>query len=70
MKALKGWRGDIAARERGLRDREGIARRTLELYERAGEKGMRDLAGRKAVLVGEVERVVREIGGLEEERGR
>lgn len=51
--------------EKALRDREGLARRKLELYEKAGEKGMRDLARRKEGLGREIERMEREIGKLE-----
>lgn len=46
-----------------MRDREGMARRELELYKRAGEKGMRDLAKRKEWLVSE-------IGGVEAEASK
>lgn len=68
--ALKGFRSGLRGVERGLRDREGVARGALELYKGAGERGMRDLAGRKAVLLKEIERVEGEVGGLEGERKR
>lgn len=68
--ALKGFRSGLRGVERGLRDREGVARGALELYKGAGERGMRDLAGRKAVLLKEIERVEGEVGGLEAERKR
>lgn len=67
MAALKQFRKSQGSGERALKDREGLARRELELYERAGEKGMKDLAVRKKYLVAEVERVEEEVRKLERE---
>lgn len=66
--ALKQFRRAQGSGERALKDREALANRELELYERAGDKGMRDLAARKMWLVDEVQRVEAEIGKLEAER--
>jgi hypothetical protein len=63
--ALKEFRKAQGSGEKALRDREALARQGLELYERAGEKGMRDLAKRKVWLVGEVEGVEGEITKLQ-----
>ncbi|KAJ4356265.1 uncharacterized protein N0V89_004296 [Didymosphaeria variabile] len=57
VKALKNFKAEQGSSEAKLRDREGLARRTLELYGRAGERGMRDLAGRKEVLLNEIGRI-------------
>ncbi|KAF2447247.1 hypothetical protein P171DRAFT_519532 [Karstenula rhodostoma CBS 690.94] len=65
VRALRNFRTEQGSSEARLKDREGLARRTLELYGRAGERGMRDLAGRKEVLLGEIRRVEGEIEGLE-----
>lgn len=66
--ALKEFRKSQGSGERALRDREGLARQSLRLYEQAGEKGVRELAKRKAYLDAEMTRMEREIGDLE--RGR
>jgi hypothetical protein len=63
--ALQAYKKAQGAGQKGLRDREALARRALELYEQAGGKGMRDLAKRKAWLEGEVRSVEGEIGVLE-----
>ena len=63
--ALKEFKRLQGSGEKVLRDREGLAKRELELYARAGEKGMKDLARRKERLVGEVEMVESAIGKLE-----
>lgn len=65
VKALKKFKAEQGNSEAKLRDREGLARRTLELYARAGERGMKDLAGRKEVLLSEISRMEKEIEGLE-----
>lgn len=63
--ALKNFRDAQGSSEARLRDREGLALRTLELYRKAGEKGMRDLARRKEGLREELARIEGEIEGLE-----
>jgi hypothetical protein len=63
--ALKEFRKSQGAGERGLRDREALARQSLALYESAGEKGIRELAKRKVYLATETRRMEREIGKLE-----
>lgn len=65
MAALKEFRRQQGSGEKKLKDRESLARRELELYGKAGEKGMRDLARRKGVLLGEIERCEAEVGKLE-----
>lgn len=63
--ALKQFKKTQDSGGKALRDREQLAKRELELYRRAGEKGMKDLAKRKAWVVGEMERIEGEIGRLE-----
>ncbi|KAI4944722.1 hypothetical protein J4E91_008409 [Alternaria rosae] len=63
--ALKEFRKGLGGGKRALWDREALARRELELYGKAGEKGMRDLAKRKEGLLKELERVEAEIRKLE-----
>ncbi|KAF2866073.1 hypothetical protein BDV95DRAFT_505585 [Massariosphaeria phaeospora] len=63
--ALKNFKAQQGASEAALRDREGLARRELELYEKAGEKGMRDIAKRAEHLKGEIERIEDEVRKLE-----
>lgn len=63
--AIKEFKKRQGSGEKVLRDREGMARQGLELYEKAGEKGMRDLARRKVWLEGEIEGVEGEIRTLE-----
>lgn len=63
--ALKEFRKGLGGGKRALWDREALARRELELYGKAGEKGMRDLAKRKEGLLKEFERVEAEIRKLE-----
>ena len=48
-----------------LRTREQAAEKTLQQYERAGGKGMLEIAGRYAQLTEEIERVKDEIARLE-----
>lgn len=62
--ALKEFKRQQGSGEKALRDRESLAKRELELYERAGERGMRDLARRKVGLEKEIERMEREIEKL------
>ncbi|KAH7399090.1 hypothetical protein DE146DRAFT_656511 [Phaeosphaeria sp. MPI-PUGE-AT-0046c] len=64
--ALKEFKKAQGSGEKALRDREALAKRELELYEKAGEKGMRDLAKRKQWLMGEMEDVEREIRRLKQ----
>ncbi|KAF2829634.1 hypothetical protein CC86DRAFT_435483 [Ophiobolus disseminans] len=63
--ALKVFKKAQGSGEKVLRDREELARRELELYARAGEKGMRDLARRKEYLVAETRGIEAEIVKLE-----
>ncbi|KAF2036182.1 hypothetical protein EK21DRAFT_96153 [Setomelanomma holmii] len=63
--ALKEFKKQQGSGERGLRNREALARQGLELYVKAGEKGMWDLAKRKGVLEREIERMKEEITKLE-----
>jgi hypothetical protein len=65
--ALKEFKKSQGNGERALRDREGLARSELRMYEKAGEKGMRDLAGRKEYLAKELVRTEQEIEKLERE---
>jgi hypothetical protein len=65
VEALKEFRKGLGGGKRALWDREALARRELELYGKAGEKGMRDLAKRKEGLVKEFERVEAEVRKLE-----
>jgi hypothetical protein len=62
--ALKEYRKAQGSGEKALRDREALARQGLELYEKAGEKGMRDLAKRKGWLESEIVGVEGEIEKL------
>jgi len=66
VSALKAFKKQQGSGEKALRDREELARRALELYGRAGERGMRDLAGRKEWLVREIAQMESEIGKLED----
>jgi hypothetical protein len=63
--ALKEFKKSQGSGERALRDRESLAKSELKMYERAGEKGMRDLAGRKEYLAKELARTQQEIKKLE-----
>ncbi|KAH8717122.1 hypothetical protein GQ44DRAFT_751892 [Phaeosphaeriaceae sp. PMI808] len=65
VSALKEFRKSQGTGEKALRDRESLARQEIELYEKAGEKGMRDLAKRKEYLVSETQKVEEEISKLE-----
>jgi uncharacterized small protein (DUF1192 family) len=48
-----------------LKDREALARQALDLYEKAGDKGMRDVARRAKFLQAEIKRTEAEIEKLE-----
>jgi hypothetical protein len=63
--ALRNFRVEQGEMERALRDREELARQALELYDKAGEKAMRDIAKRAGVLRGEIGRTRVEIEELE-----
>jgi hypothetical protein len=63
--ALKEFKKAQGTGEKALRDREALARRELELYEKAGERGMRDLSKRKMYLDSEISSVQDEIAKLE-----
>lgn len=65
VRALKNFRAEQGSSEAKLRDREGLAKRALELYGRAGERGMKDLAGRKGALLADIRRMEAEIEDLE-----
>jgi hypothetical protein len=65
--ALKEFKKSQGSGERALRDREDLARSELRMYEKAGEKGMRDLARRKEYVASELARTQQEIGKLERE---
>lgn len=64
--ALKNFKASQGTSEAKLKDREALAKRALDLYGKAGEKGMRDLARRKEVLLGEISRMEDEIVNLEQ----
>ncbi|KAF2272848.1 uncharacterized protein EI97DRAFT_405510, partial [Westerdykella ornata] len=63
--ALKNYRAVQRQERNALKDREALARQTLELYDKAGEKGMRDAARRAKVLQAEIQRTKAEIERLE-----
>lgn len=63
--ALKNFKASQGSMETSLRDREALARNAMDLYEKAGEKGMRDIARRAAFLQQEISRTKEEIGKLE-----
>lgn len=64
--ALKNFRASQGASEAALRDREDLARKSLELYEKAGEKAMKDIAKRAIYLREETERMQEEVQKLEQ----
>jgi hypothetical protein len=66
VRALREFKRVQGSGEKALRDREALAKRELELYERAGKSGMRDLAARKEWLGGVIGRTEREIEKLGE----
>lgn len=63
--ALRQFKKSQGSGEKALRDREALARRELELYEHAGEKGMKELARRKEWILAEVQRVEEVVRKLE-----
>lgn len=63
--ALKNFRQVQGSTERDLKAREVLAKKSLELYEKAGEKGMKDAARRAEYLRKEISRTEEEIQGLE-----
>jgi len=62
---LKNFKASQGASEAALRDREGLAKKSLELYEKAGEKAMKDIAKRATFLREEKDRMQEEIAKLE-----
>jgi hypothetical protein len=62
---LKNFKASQGANEAALRNREGLARKSLELYEKAGEKAMKDIAKRATFLREEKDRMREEIAKLE-----
>ncbi|KAF2741763.1 hypothetical protein M011DRAFT_472826 [Sporormia fimetaria CBS 119925] len=66
LTALQGYKSALRGMENGLKDRIELAEQELGLYEKAGEKGMKDLARRAKHLRAEIRRVEDEIRGLEE----
>ncbi|KAF2730488.1 hypothetical protein EJ04DRAFT_45307 [Polyplosphaeria fusca] len=65
LNALKHYKASQGSTEAALRDREALANKTLELYEKAGEKAMRDIANRAQYLRSEISRTQTEIGKLD-----
>lgn len=65
MTALKNFKAAQRQERNALKDREALAKQTLELYEKAGEKGMRDVARRAKALQAEIRRTREEIERLE-----
>jgi hypothetical protein len=63
--ALKEFKKSQGSGEKALRDREALARRELELYAKAGERGMLDLSKRKTWLDAEITGIQSEIERLE-----
>ncbi|OCL07932.1 hypothetical protein AOQ84DRAFT_408011 [Glonium stellatum] len=63
--ALKSYNTHLLSLQAGLRAREQAAEKTLQQYERAGGKGMLEIAARYAQLTEEIERVNDEIARLE-----
>ncbi|KAF2708534.1 hypothetical protein K504DRAFT_468859 [Pleomassaria siparia CBS 279.74] len=63
--ALRNFKDSQGASEVALRDRESLARKALELYDRAGEKAMKDIAKRATYLHEEIARMQEEIEKLE-----
>lgn len=64
--ALKEFKKQQGTDGRLLNDREALARRELDLYRRAGEKAMRDLARRKNILSWDIYKTEDEIEKLEQ----
>ncbi|KAF1836875.1 hypothetical protein BDW02DRAFT_637620 [Decorospora gaudefroyi] len=65
LQIVRGVGKGLRAEERALTEREGLARRALEVYGGVGARGVRELAGRKRGVEREVERVEGEVRGLE-----
>ncbi|KAF2658443.1 hypothetical protein K491DRAFT_269548 [Lophiostoma macrostomum CBS 122681] len=63
--ALRGLKASQASTSAALRDRQVMAKRALELYEKAGEKAMQDIARRAGYLRDEIQRTEGEVRGLE-----
>ncbi|KAF2263171.1 hypothetical protein CC78DRAFT_286780 [Lojkania enalia] len=65
VNALGNYRASQGSTEVALKNRAALAKKALELYDRAGERAMRDIAKRATYLKGEIERTRGEIGKLE-----
>lgn len=65
--ALRNYKASQGSTENGLKNREALAKKTLELYEKAGERAMRDIAKRALYLKKEIESTRGEIEKLERE---
>ncbi|PSN61117.1 hypothetical protein BS50DRAFT_593045 [Corynespora cassiicola Philippines] len=65
VRALKNFRVSQGISEAALRDRESLARQALKLYEKAGEKGMKDISKRAKHLTDEIRRLENEVARLE-----
>jgi hypothetical protein len=63
--ALRNYKKEQGSSEKELRDREALARRALDLYDKAGSKAMQDIARRAKYLQQEIESTKDEIGKLE-----
>jgi hypothetical protein len=63
--ALKNYKASQGSSERELKDREAMARKALELYDKAGEKALKDIARRAVYLRQEIARTEDEIERLE-----
>jgi galactokinase len=65
LAALRGLKNHRASSESALKDRETLARKTLENYDKAGAKAMLDIARRAQHLQREKQRVEAEVARLE-----
>ncbi|KAF2005099.1 hypothetical protein P154DRAFT_551557 [Amniculicola lignicola CBS 123094] len=65
LAALKNYKASQGSTEAALKDREALARTALDLYEKAGEKAIQDIAKRAEYLRKEIERMNEEVEKLE-----
>ncbi|ORY18741.1 hypothetical protein BCR34DRAFT_621267 [Clohesyomyces aquaticus] len=65
LTALRNFKTQQKVTEKELKDREGLARKALELYDKAGDKAMRDAARRAEYLRTEIEKTKEDIARLE-----